>query len=180
MNSPNANIFLALQQRIAGLKDGTDRVYFRTVDHDLQQLNLEKPPVTFPCVLIGDFNFDFMQMSANTQTGKGSVTLKICFTPYSSSESKTPVEYLKKAINYYELEQLLHLALQGWHPALMEDNVDLLGNVAGSLNRIASRAMPRNDDIIVRQVTYSISIDDFSTKPIKGKVPRPAFVIAEE
>lgn len=172
MNSPFANIFMAIRQRTIDLKDGNGKSYF-FVDRDLQQLNLDKPPVKFPCVLIGGLDFPMQQLTENAQRGTGSITIKICFTPYSAVSSLKEQEFVEKGIDYFNLEQIVHMALQGWHPVWLENGVDLLGNVAGSLIRTDVRGLPRNDDIVVRQITYSLGIDDFSTKKVKGTAPRP-------
>src|SRR4051812_20122071 len=120
MNSPFANLFLALQKQIA--KSYPDIAY---IDQDLGQLNAKsRPPVSWPCVLIDFEHFRFKDLSENVQTAKGTVVLRLGFAPHSNSSLKTPVDYKQQAISYYDLEWGLHKAIQGWSPS---------GNEYGSL-----------------------------------------------
>ncbi|PQJ09512.1 hypothetical protein CJD36_019940 [Flavipsychrobacter stenotrophus] len=175
MNSQNANIFLAIQQRIESLVDSSNsnKRYFATIDMDLQQLNFDQPPIKFPASLIGGFNFDYKHGGQLARFGSGQITVKTCFTPYSSSSNLTPQQYREKALNYFNLDQIIYLSLHGWKPEYIVDGVDQLANVTGHLMCVSERRLPRNDDIIVTEQTFMLGKDDYSAKPVKGLVPRP-------
>ncbi len=150
MNSPFANIFLATQQRI---KDLLPAISY--IDQDLGQLkSSSRPPVSWPCVLIDFEDFDFENLGENTQTVKGTIVLRLGFAPRSNSSNLTPAPYLQQALDYYELEWLLHKAVQGWSP----------GDEFGSLARTSVGTQRRSDGYRVRELRYSIAFEDFSTK----------------
>lgn len=177
MNSHIANLFLALQQHIATLVDTQDQPqpYFRFVDQDFGQLEAHygdmRVPVSWPCVLIDIDEVSYKDMSQNTQTGIATIILRLGFPPFSSSSSITPAEYRQKALYYYDLEQILHLALQGQAPQLIVDDVDILADVFGRYDRISAKTEPRSDLIRVRTITYTIAFDDHTTQPATQLVP---------
>src|ERR1700749_2803202 len=132
MNSPFANIFLAIQQRIQS--DVTSVTY---IDQDLGQLKTStRPPVSWPCVLIDFEDFNFDNLGQNVQTAKGTVVLRLGFAPYSNSSQITPLRYLQQAIGYYDIEWSLHKVLQGWSP----------GDDYGSLIRTSATTQKRTDN----------------------------------
>ncbi len=175
MISPNANLFKALRDQVAALADGDGNKYFPFVDQELGQLEAHdgsnRPPVKWPCVLIDIDSTNYQDLSHNVQTGICYVVFRIGFPPISSSSNITPSTYSDKSIYYYELEQILHLALQGSVPSLIVDEVDVLAPICGHLSRISAKTEQRTDFIRVREVRYSLGIQDFSTKPSKTLIP---------
>jgi hypothetical protein len=150
MNSPFANIFLALQQRIQGQVST-----ITYIDQDLSQLKSAMPPsVSWPCVLIDFEDFNFENMGQNVQTAKGTIVLRLGFAPYSNSSQVTPSTYLQQAIGYYDIEWALHIALQGWVP----------GADYGHMMRTSATTQKRSDNYRVRELRYSIAFEDYSTQ----------------
>jgi len=152
MNSPFANLFLAIQQRLESTV--TDVTY---IDQDMGQLkNNDKPffrpPVSWPCVLIDFEDFQFQNMSENVQNTEGTVVLKLGFAPFSSSGQATPDTYKEKAISYYDTEWNLNKALHGWSP----------GDDFGYLTRSSAITEKRYDNIRVREIRYRIAFEDYS------------------
>ena len=165
MNSPFANIFMALQQRIQSQVSA-----ITYIDQDLGQLKTtSRPPVSWPCVLIDFEDFTFDNMGDNVQTAKGIVVLRLGFAPFSNSSQFTPTTYLRQSISYYDLEWTLHKAMQGWAP----------GDDFGSLNRSAASTQKRNDNYRVRELRYSIAFEDYSTK-VQQQYASPLIVVNEE
>jgi len=153
MNSPFANIFLAIQQQI---KTGVTTITY--IDQDLGQLKSNaRPPVSWPCVLIDFEDFNFDNMGENVQTAKGTVVLKLGFAPYSNSAQVTPSTYLQSAIGYYDIEWALHKVMQGWSP----------GDDYGYLIRTSATTQKRTDNYRVRELRYSIAFEDYSTQTIQ-------------
>ena len=189
MQSSIANLFLALQATIANLQDGAGNTYFKYIDQDLGQLDVEQPKVLWPCVLIDIDNLIYTSMSSNTQQGQGHIRLRLGFPAFSASGASTPDAYKQKSIYFYELEQILHQALQGQTP---DDNVfenigdgelpePLLANTFGAFNRIsAATEKGRPDFIRVRQITYTIAYDDYSTQPTQTLASTPALNLTPE
>jgi hypothetical protein len=157
MNSPFANIFLALQQQIRSAVSG-----ITYVDQDLGQLRTgTRPPVAWPCVLIDLEDFSFGNMSTNVQTAQGTVVLRLGFAPYSATSGATPSSYAQQALAYYDLEWSLHKAVQGWSP----------GDDYGSLIRTNAATQKRTDSYRVRELRYSIAFEDYSTRPSQQYSP---------
>ncbi len=169
MNSHKANLFLSLQARIAGLQDNSSIKYFPYVDRDLGQMEIRNAagryPVSWPCVLINIDRVIFSDNSQNTQEGVATVVFRMGFTPISASSNITPQDYREKAIYFYDLEQVLHLALQGWCPG-SQDGYDALNDVFSSFDRKSSSTEQRPEDLICVQVLeYTIGFTDYSAKP---------------
>ena len=152
MNSPFARLFLALQERIAlQVPD------IKHIAQDMGQLSAKsRPPVSWPCVLIDFDNFSFDNLSENVQVAKGAVVLRLGFNPHSGTGKDTPADYREAALAYYDLEWSLHKALQGWSPD---------GNEYGHLMRTSAATQRRQDGYRIRELIYSISFDDYSTRP---------------
>lgn len=150
MNSPFANIFLAIQARI---QSNVTAIAF--IDQDLGQLKNARPPVSWPCVLIDFEDFSFKNLAENVQTAEGTVVLRLGFAPYSNTSQVAPSTYATQALGYYDIEWALHQAMQGWNP----------GDAFGSLDRISVTTQKRTDNYRVREIRYSIAFEDYSTKP---------------
>jgi len=162
MNSPFANIFLALQQRIQ-----TEVSSITYIDQDLGQLKPNtRPPVSWPCVLIDFEDFNFDNMGDNVQVANGIVVLRLGFAPYSNTGSATPSPYLEQALGYYDIEWALHQAIQGWSPA----------DDYGHLIRTNALTQKRPDNYRVRELRYSLTFQDYSTKPLRQYVPATLIV----
>ena len=150
MNSPFANIFLAIQQQI---KTAVPAITY--IDQDMGQLKSgSRPPVSWPCVLVDFEEFDFQNMGENVQTAKGTVVLKLGFAPHSNTNQLTPQPYVQQAISFYDTEWALHQAMQGWSP----------GDDYGRLCRTSTKTQQRNDSYRVREIRYSIAFEDYSTQ----------------
>lgn len=173
MNSIFANLFLTLQDRIAALVDDNNNKYIQFTDQEMGQLEFytatNLPPVDWPCILIDVDTFRFKQLGMNTESGDGLITLRLGFPPFSTSDSYTPAEFKEKALYYYELEQIIHQAMQGWRPVLTAeqcpDNTQraAFNNACGSLSRVSAETEQRQDFIRVRVLKYAIAIEDNST-----------------
>ena len=113
MISPTANLLLGLRDTISNLADPDGKKYFSFTDQETGQLeqagNSSRYPITFPCVLIDFEEIRFTAASDHVQSGLCTVCLKVAFPPNSASDSMVPDAYLKKALYYYDLEQILYL-----------------------------------------------------------------------
>ena len=159
MNSPFANLFLLLQQRV---QDNVPDITY--IDQDLGQLNPDCEgtfPVTFPCLLIDFEDFSFRDLSENVQTAAGTILLKLGFSSYSSSGQSAPEESKENALRYYDIEWSLHKTLQAWDP----------GDAYGHLDRQRTNTQTRNDLLRVREIRYSLAFEDYSTKYNENTAP---------
>jgi hypothetical protein len=150
INSTFANIFLNIQDYIT--QNVPQASY---VNQDLGQLRGSgRLPVSWPCVLIDFEDFTFENLGENVQTASGTVVIQIGFAPYSNTTSATPEQYKEQALAYYEAEQLLHTLLQGWAPL----------KASGSLIRTSVTTQKRSDNYRVRELRYSLALEDYSTQ----------------
>lgn len=180
MNSLFANIYLALRNLIADLQDGDGNKYFRFVDQDYGQLEWHtgdnRAPVSWPCVLIDINRASFSNHSQNTQEGIITVVLRLGFPPYSGTSNLTDPDYANRALQYYDLEQVLHQALHGYTPELLVDEEDALLDITGHMMRTGTSTEERADHIRVRILTYTLPIQDYTTKPTTTFTPAaPSF-----
>lgn len=151
MNSPFAQLFLALQTHVKSTV-----THINYVAQDTGQLSVKgRPPVSFPCVLIDFDKFSFGNMGEGVQTASGEVVLKLGFAPLSPTAHNTPDEYKDMALSYYELEWALHKALHGWSARAS----------FGSMIRVSADTQNRSDGYRVREIRYSVTFDDYSTRP---------------
>ena len=155
MNSPFANIFLAIMQQIQA--NVPEVIY---IDHDLGQLDgySERPKIGFPCVLADFDGWQFEQMGDNTQTCEGDVVIKLAFAQFGQSNNITELEWREAALAYYDIEWSLHQALQGWSPL---DNV-------GHLMRTSVTTQNLPMGIRLRTIRYRLAFEDGDTEPAAG------------
>lgn len=149
MNSPFANIFLAIQSHIK-----TNVAFIKYTDQDLGQLKAQRPAVSWPCVLIDFEDFSFSSLAENVQQAEGIVVVRLAFPPYSGTSSASPAPYAEAALSYYDMEWQLHKLLQGWQPC----------NTSGKLDRTNATTQKRNDNYRVRELRYKLAFEDYSTK----------------
>ena len=166
MNSLFAQLFLQLQAHI------TAKVpEIRWIDQDLGQLEWYemRPAVSWPCCLI-DFNqTSFDQMQQGKQQGNITFTLRLGFENYSASASTAPQAVKEKSLQYYELEQKLYEAVQGFDAGgLMQD-----------CTRINSATEKREgDNFRVRVLTFTSLVDDSSAAQVYFKArPKIGFEV---
>ena len=161
MDSPFGNIYVAILGQIQARVPAITHI-----DQELGQLKNVRPPVSWPCVLVDFEDFRFENLGEHVQLASGIVVLRLGFAPYSNSTQATPGAYTEKALWYYGLEWALHKALQGWAPA----------GGTGSLCRTATTTQKRTDNYRVRELRYSLSFEDYSTKRIITYVPASVVV----
>lgn len=133
------------------------------VDQDLGQLeeDTERPMVQWPCCLIDFGNTNYDQQGKGVQMGNQTIQLRIGFNPFSSAASATPIKYRQKALDYYEIEQKVYQAFQGW-----------TGNdLCQPLTRTNVVTEKRDDSYRVRMMLFTTIFDDYAatTEFIKKK-----------
>lgn len=147
-----AQLFLAIQDKIVA--DVPEIVW---IDQDLGQLESYsvRPNVQFPCVLIDFPNTVYSNNGQQVQWADiGSISIRLGFAPYTSANSEAPDISKEDALNYYELEHKLYMALEGF---------DADGAVQ-PLNRISAQTENRDDTFRVRQLVFTTATEDDSAK----------------
>ena len=143
--SPFGNLFLKVQSQL------TTAIAGLYVDQDLGQLEHYeiRPSVPFPCALLDVEDFDFDDISAKKQKGEGYIRIRLGVGAWSPSNSLAPADVKLKALDYYNTEQLIHNALQGWSDTGFS-----------RLLRRKSKTELREDNIRVRVIIYKTSFED--------------------
>ncbi len=164
VTAPIANIYL---QIVAQLKTACPNIAY--IDQDLGQLEHYelRPAVSLPCALIDIDDIAFEHNGDNAQTGEGIVQVRIAHQPYSASNSLAPDEVRQKALDYYEREQDVYLALQGFSHDNFRD-----------LNRVSAKTEKRNDPLRVRVIRFRFGMEDYTAMPNTTPVNAPAVVIS--
>lgn len=111
MNSFFAQLLLKFQDRITAQVPE-----IKWIDQDLGQLEHYeiRPSVAWPCVLIDFGNTNYDEMPGNVQWGNAAFSLRLGFPSFSPSQSGAPTSVKEQALQYYELEQFLYQAIQGY------------------------------------------------------------------
>jgi len=164
MESPFARIFIAIQKHI---KAQVPEVLH--IDHDLGQLEgyTHRPEIAFPAVLIDLPDWQTDDLGDNAQQAEGDVIIKLGFAQHLQSSSHFSETHIKEALTYYELEQKIHTALQGWSVAVENSEGDPTDDM-GNLSRRGRRSENRPMGIRVCVVRYRLAFEDDSAMPERG------------
>jgi hypothetical protein len=151
MNSPFAKLYTALITAIQATMPA-----IRYVSQDYGQLEFydNTPPVSWPCVLLDVGDATFSDASHNMQLVNATVTLRLAHASYSDISSLPPAQVRELGLKHYELEHELCNILHNWQPPHDE---------LGALTRIATATEKRDDNIRVRTITFSTSMQYDST-----------------
>jgi hypothetical protein len=126
-----------------------------------------RPPVSWPCALIDVDGFDFSDVGGdNEQIGEGFLIIRLGVPAYSPANNLAPGVVRLKALEYYNIEQKIQVALHGWRTEGFS-----------KLLRRKSTLEDRNDPVRVRVIPYAVSFDDDTTKPHTTKVQRPPAIV---
>lgn len=161
MNSPFANLYLAIQERI---KTQVPEIVF--TEHDLGQLDdytTGKPPVAFPCLLIDFENFTFENMGENSQRAEGDVVIKIGHSLWGKTDNATPDIWREAALNYYDIEWKVNKALHGFTP----------GDDYGYLTRTSENKQNRPAYVRQKTMRYRLAFEDYSTQTTQLAMVKP-------
>lgn len=163
-----AQVLVKLQERIKLMVPE-----IRYTDQDLGQLEWYeiRPAVSFPCVLIDFNNTVYDQMQLDQQEGNASFTLRLAFPQYSSSNSLAPDDVKEKALKYYEIENRLYKAIQGY-------DADGLMQPATRTNAASERR--EEDSFRVRVLTFTTIFFDTEAQQEMTIVSRPDLEITDE
>jgi hypothetical protein len=144
--SPLSKLYLAIQ---AHIKNNVPEIRF--ISQDLGQLEFydDKPPVSYPCVLVDVGELLYEDASHNMQIASASVTLRLALASYSDVSNLAPAQVQNKALEFYDIENKLSSTLHNWQPA---------NEFLGAMYRTATSTEKRDDNIRVRQITFSTSI----------------------
>jgi hypothetical protein len=144
--SPLSKLYLAI---VAFIETNVPEIRF--ISQDLGQLEFydDKPPVSYPCVLIDVGELLYEDASHNMQIASASVTLRLALASYSDVSNLPNAQVRNKALEFYNIEHKLSSALHNWQPA---------EEMLGAMYRTATSTEKRDDNIRVRTIVFTTSI----------------------
>lgn len=87
----------------------------RFIDIDLGQLQLEQPPIDWPCALVDVANVDYK--GGNMQTAETVLNITLGFLVYGPSNTGAAPELRQQAMQHYEIVRKVAETLHGFSPA---------------------------------------------------------------
>jgi hypothetical protein len=150
----------------------------RWIDQDFGQLEhfQIRPEVSFPCALIDFLSGTYSELAGVTQFGEVMVSIRIGFAPFSSSYHAAPDNVKEKALEYYNLEQKVYKAVQGWTP--------VADGIQYSQPFIRQSVMTEQRDgdqnaLRVRVLTFATAYEDNSAATVTTTEANPNLKIEE-
>ncbi len=137
------------------------------IDQDFGQLELENPPVNFPCALIDVQEVDWENTTQLDQQGDTLVNIRIAFRVYDRSNIHTPTPLRQRAVAHFSVLKKIKKHLHGAEDAEANYN---------SLKCIKTR---RNKTIDPRVYTMSFNTTLFDNRE-RQETPKPPLRIARK
>lgn len=166
LTSPNGQLFVAIQERLV-----EQVAALKWIDQNFNQLEIEpRPPVNFPCALIDLVAFIFEDLSNGSQRASGRVIITIATAPFSNSNMVTPTPQKEKALEYYEIEYAVHVALHNWQPL-------------PGMETLTRRTMDKVEgDITLRErmIVFECGYTDTGAVPATTQIARPEPIIGSD
>lgn len=156
MNSFYANLFLAIQERI---KNQVPEIRF--VEQNFGQYGFEdyRAMVAFPALLIDFPLTNYSALQGNIQLGSATINVALLFEPFSQSYNLAPDAVKQKALEYYDIEQKVCKALQGFAT-----------DYCTPLARTDAKSQNRNDiGLRIRELNFSTNFEDWSLDDDQNK-----------
>jgi len=119
------------------------------IDLDTGQLNQAKPPVTYPCALIGIKLPNCKAISDTLQDCNAVITIKLAFDTQMRTAAGTPEQAREASLAVYDTIADVYKALQGYGTA----NFD-------SLSRTKQGDIPRRDGLFEYDQEFATSFED--------------------
>lgn len=166
--SPFANLYLKLVDRLTA-----EVPELRYIDQDYGQLEnyTLRPPVSFPCLLIEMGDFDFEDLGGtNMQTASGLLLMRLAGEAWSASNNLSTGQIMEKALEYYDLEQKIYVALHGWRAE----------GFSRLLRRKAVKEQRDDTNVRVRVLAYEWGFQDDTASPVKVAIARPEPIIVTD
>jgi hypothetical protein len=85
----------------------------RWVDFDLGQLDTEKPPVSFPCALVGFSAGDYIAIGQDASIGTVGVEIVVAFQLRERTHSKASAPFRDEALEHLDTLDAVRIALEG-------------------------------------------------------------------
>ena len=161
LNAFNGQAFLSL---VARIKEQVPEI--KWIDQDFGQLEnyADRPAVQFPCVLIDFPDQHFKELGDRDQWGEVTIQFRIGFAAFSSANSAAPLSAQELALQYYEIENKMFVALNGWVPLYNGEAI------CQPIIRIRAVTEGRDDAYRVRVNQYTTGYEDKGAMPVRQTV----------
>lgn len=150
MNTFYKTLFLALQEHIA--KEVPE---IKFIDQNIGQYGFDdfRAKVAFPAILIDFPNTTFSALAGNIQLGVASVEISLFFDVYAQTYHFAPHETKEIGLNYFEIEQKVFKALQGFNA----------NGLCTPFVRSEVRSQNNNEiGMRIRQLYFSTEFEDYT------------------
>lgn len=85
----------------------------RWIDQDFGQLELEHPPVNFPCALIDVPQVNWSNSSRLEQQGETTINIRVAFRVYDRSNMHAPTNLSERAEEHFKVLKKINICLHG-------------------------------------------------------------------
>jgi len=138
----------------------------RWIDQDFGQLEVfeYRPAVAFPCALIDFAQANFSNMAELAQMADLNITIRIGFAPFSAANTLAPMDVREKALEYYNIEQLVYEAVQGWQPSF-EGNIyaqPFIRVSSQTEQRLSASGTQDANGLRVRVLLFNTQLEDYT------------------
>lgn len=148
-NSFFAKLYLEIQQKIKN-----EILEIRFVEQNFGQYGFDdfRAKVAFPAMLIDFANTNYSAMQGDIQLAEATINIVLLFEPFSQSYNLAPDAVKQKALEYYEIEQKVFKALQGWQT-----------DFCTPLVRTDAKSQNRNEiGLRIRELNFTTEFEDWS------------------
>jgi hypothetical protein len=158
-------LFLALSNHI---KANVPEI--KWIDQDFGQLEQfeYRPAVNFPCVLIDFPMANYSNNSELSQSADITVQLRMGFAPFSQSSTVAPTNSREKALEYYQIEQKIYEAVQGFETEYTQPMIRIN---AGTEQRLSASDQADSIGLRVRVMNFATQFEDNSKLPVYNQTP---------
>jgi hypothetical protein len=165
LTSPLGNIWICIQNQLATVSA------LNFIDLDTGQLEYldkqQRPQVLLPCALFDFIKDDYRDLSFNAQQAEAILEIRIGVNPYTQATNYFTDTQKENALQFFEIENQVNLALQGWSNS----------QYFGPLSRISAHTEKRGDKIRVRILRYKFTYIDATAIPVETPFTTNGFVL---
>lgn len=119
------------------------------IDLDMGQLGQTKPPVSFPCALVGIKLPKCKSMTDTIQDCEARITVKLGFDNKMRTSAKTPEAARTASLEVYNIISDVYKQLQGFRT----ENFD-------SLNRVSQGDEPSKNGVFIYKFEFTTAFED--------------------
>lgn len=157
MESPIANLFLAIQDRIL---DQVPEIKY--IDQNMGQYLTEdfRKQMLFPALLV-DFPIeDFSELQGLNQLADINITVTLFYDVWDNTNSFTPLNIKQAGLKYLEIDQKVFMALQGFSTDFCEPLI----------RRQSKNHNANETGLRVKEISFSTQYEDYSCDDDSAKV----------